>query len=211
MSEDEAAQLPAWSGHGVPAPRQLKLPGFAPLVPGCPSWLLWMFDTAGGESMAQGRGAPWPMRLFVGALLHLPIGDRDGHWRTLQLPVEEVIAWLHPNGWANRRRDWERFPAALDAMRDRLTYVPVPGFGSVAIMFPSVIPRVPSDPLVEFTLHIPASAAHGARIDWQRALPVRDRVCDPVSSVPERVRLPRPVGAGRASDHGGNRCPDTAS
>ena len=168
MSEDEAAQLPAWSGHGVPAPRQLKLPGFAPLVAGCPSWLLWMFDAAGGESMTQGRGAPWSMRLFVGALLHLAVGDRDGHWRTLRLPTEEVINWLHPNGWANRRRDWERFPAALDAMRERLTYVPMTGLGSVAIMFPSVIPRAPSDPLVEFTLRISASAAHGARIDWQR-------------------------------------------
>ena len=27
------------------------LPGFGPIVSGCPSWLLRMFDAAGGESM----------------------------------------------------------------------------------------------------------------------------------------------------------------
>ena len=51
-------------------------------------------------------------------------------------------------------------------MMQRLAYVPVPGIGSVAMLFPSVIPRSPEDPLVEFTIRIPSAAAHGARIDW---------------------------------------------
>ena len=176
----EAPQLPAFPGANPPEPgHQLDLPGSGPAVEGCPSWLLWMFAAAGGESMAQGRGAPWRMRLFVGALLHVSMPDRTGRWVTLRFPhlhrheadwpvsgVRSVESWLHPEVWANFRRDWPRLPSALDAMRERLSYVPVAGIGSVAVVFPSVIPRSTSDPFVEFTVRIPASAAHGARLDW---------------------------------------------
>lgn len=173
--------LPGFPAHLAPSSTsQLCLPGIGSMVAGCPSWLLWMFDAAGGESMAQGRGAPWPMRLFVGALLHLSIAERDGEWHTLRFPVFDVqnetgriersgvTSWLHPGGWQNRRRDWSRFPAALDAMRDRLAYVPVQGLGDVAMLVPSVIPRAMSDPIVEFTIRVPRSAARGARISWPR-------------------------------------------
>ena len=123
----------------------------------------------------------WPLRLFVGSLLHLRIAERDGQWRTLRFPhlrkheadwpiggVPSIEAWLHPNGWQNRRRDWKQLPTGLMAIRDRLTYVPVPGAGPVAIVFPSVIPHAPDDPIVEFTVRIPSAAAHGARLDWPR-------------------------------------------
>ena len=144
---------------------QLSLPGFGAVVTGCTSWLLWLFDRGGG-SIAQGRGAPWDMRLWVYAILHLGVEDRDGLWHTLRFPTEEVIGWLHPNGWANKRRDWKNLPKALNDLRDSLSYVPVPGLGTVAMLFPSVIPDDPSDPLVEFTIRVPPAAAHGDRIDW---------------------------------------------
>ena len=163
---DDEARLPDFPTDSGAPPRQLDMFDFQPTVAGCPSWLLWLYDRAGGESMAQGRGAPWPLRLFVGALLHLAIQNRDGKWHALRFPTDEVITWLHPDGWANRRRDFPKFPAALDAMWERLARVPVPGVGSVAILLPSVIPRAPSDPLVEFTVRIPQVAAQGASIDW---------------------------------------------
>ena len=166
---------PVFLGSGFPvnvdAPTepfgQLSLPGFTDtaVVTGCTSWLLWLFDRARG-SIAQGRGAPWDMRLWVYAILHLDVGDRDGLWHTLRFTTEEVIGWLHPNGWANQRRDWENLPKALITLRDSLAYVPVPGLGMVAMLFPSVIPNVSSDPLVEFTIRVPPSAARGDRIYW---------------------------------------------
>ena len=116
--------------------------------------------------MTQGRGAPASLRLFVGALLHLRVSDRDGEWRTLRFPVAEVERWLHPGGWTNRRRDWQRLPAALADMR-RVT-VPLAGVGEVTLVSPTVIPTDPSDPLVEFTVRLPAAAASGARLDWLR-------------------------------------------
>ena len=154
-------------GDRAAADLQAALPGFeAPTAAGgCPSWILWLFDRAGGQTMKPGRGAPWEMRLFVAVLLHMPISDRDGQWRSLQFPVSEVEDWLHPRGWANRRRDWHRLPEALARMRD-LAYVPVPGIGSVMMLAPSVIPATPADPVVEFVCRIPAAASKGARLDW---------------------------------------------
>ena len=152
-------------GLDAPAEPSGQLPSFTDTV-GCTSWLLWLFDRAGGERMAAGHGAPWDMRLWVYAMLHLKVEDRDGLWHTLRFPTEEVIGWLHPNCWSNQRRDWEKLPAALETMLKRLTYVPVPGIGKVAMLFPSVIPTVSSDPLVEFTIRVPPTAAHGDRIEF---------------------------------------------
>ena len=183
----DEATLPDFPDGGPPPPAegQLLLPGFGAAVRGCASWLLWLFDLAGGESLASGRGAPWDLRLFVYALLHLDVADRDGAWHTIRLPAApehaagihettgkrllSVEDWLHPKGWANKRRDWHRLPAALDRMR-RLAYVPVPGIGRVAVLFPSVIPSAPSDPLIEWTIRIPRVAAHGDRLNWPRLL-----------------------------------------
>ena len=106
------------------------------------------------------------MRLWVYAILHLDVGDRNGLWHTLRFSTEEVIGWLHPNGWTNQRRDWKNLPKALTALRDSLSYVPVPGLGMVAMLLPSVIPNAPSDPLVEFTIRVPPAAARGDRIYW---------------------------------------------
>ena len=130
-------------------------------------------------------GARWDLRLFVYALLHLDVADRDGEWHTIRLlaapehaariyettgkRLPSVEDWLHPNGWANKRRDWHKLPAALDRMR-RLAYVPVPGIGRVAVLFPSVIPSAPSDSLIEWTIRIPRVAAHGDRLNWPRLL-----------------------------------------
>ena len=159
------ATLPEFGAITTQTP-QRALPAFA-VTAGCPSWLLWVYDQAGGESLSQGHGAPWSLRLFIGAMLHLKVSDRDGQWHTLPIPTEEVERWLHPNGWLNRRRDWNRLPEALDAMRE-LAYVPVQGLGSVLMLAPSVIPRERTDPVVEFTIRIPPSAANGARLDWPR-------------------------------------------
>ena len=99
-------------------------------------------------------------------MLHLGIPNRDGEWHRLQLPLAEVVSWLHPDGWANRRRDWDKLPAALLSI-DRLR-VPVPDYGLIRLCDASVIPESPHHPGVEFTIRLPCSAAAGARIDWPR-------------------------------------------
>ena len=116
--------------------------------------------------MRQGRGAPWDMRLFVGAMLHTPIAKRDGQWHSLKLGTAEVIDWLHPNGWPNRARDWEQLPTALFRMNKELSFVAIEGLGYVQIIGATIIPKTPEDPHVEFIVRLPQTTAHGARIDW---------------------------------------------
>ena len=165
----EDGQIPLFSIPACePQALQLSLPGFAPTAPGveiCPSWLLRLFDAGGGESMAQGRGAPWPLRLFIGALLHVGIPERDGYWHSFVLPTEDVISWLHPKGWANRKRDWEKFPEALQRINRGLGSVDINGT-DVLLVVASGIPRRPDAPFVEFSVRVPARAARGDRLDW---------------------------------------------
>ena len=186
LGADEAT-LPDFPQREVPlANGQLlfDLPDFGPLVRGCPSWLLWLFDRAGGKSLAAGHGAPWDLALFVFALLHLDVADRDGTWRTLEVatladdarrmqdatgrPWPSAEAWLYgDSGWTNRRRDWHKLPEALERMT-KLAYLPIPGIGRVAVLFPSVIPSARSDPLIQFTIRVPRVAATGDRLNWRR-------------------------------------------
>ena len=170
----EKAELPGL------APRHpqmmLELPGFRNRDDEWLSWLLWLYDQSGVDrAAAQGRGSPWEQHLWIGAYLRLGIDDRDGEWRTLRFPTAEVVKWLHPNGWGNVRRDWHRFPQALHRMHERLSHIPVPGVGSVAMIFPSVIPENPEEPLVEFTLRCPYKARRGDRIDWNRLCHYRQK------------------------------------
>ena len=132
---------------------------------GSASWLLDLYKQVGGAENSGGRGAPWPMRLFVGGLLHVPIEFRDGEWHYFPVPTDEVVGWLYPDGWPNKKSRWESLPKALEEV-NRLGWVYVPGVGSVQVFGASVIPRKPTDPFVQFITRVPPSAAHGARIDW---------------------------------------------
>ena len=133
--------------------------------PGAAFWLLDIYDQAGGAANRMGRGAPWPMRLLIGGFLHIPIDRRDGNWYCFRQPTDEVIGWLRPNGWSQKKSRWEQFPNALEEV-NRLGWLPIKGVGRVQMFGASVIPERPTDPFVEFIARVPPSAAHGARIDW---------------------------------------------
>ncbi len=145
---------------------QLELLPSAIAPKGDAFWLVRLFQAVGGTTMRRGKGAPWELRLFIGALLHLGVAQRDGQWHTLDIPTADVIRWLHGDEWQNKRRDWHKLPEALFAIRNGLNAVAVPGIGSVQIMSVPVIPLVPTDPLVRFAVMVPPSAAHGIKIDW---------------------------------------------
>ena len=188
----DASTAPAEPAGRPPRPKSTE----EIVEPSCASWMLWLFDRAGGSSKSQSHGAPWDLRLWVYALLHLPIEKRDGQWHKLSFPLEEVIGWLHPNGWSNQRRDWQKLPDALNKMRS-LAYVPIPMIGHVAILYPSVIPTSSHDPSIEFTIRVPRAAAHGDRIIWPWLIAYGAK-----SSVLFRAYLAVTAWMGRSAHHG---------
>ena len=154
------------------------LPGLDPMgsASGCPSWLLAAFDAGGGASLSQGRGASWVLRLWIAALLHVPIEKRNGQPVALTFPVRDVAAWLHPDGWRNRRRDWDRLPAALAGLGSLRVPIEVLATAAGDREFRPVAlvscPALPSEwrggeALVVLDVRVPAAAAHGSRIDWR--------------------------------------------
>lgn len=169
IREQEARRLPGFP-EGPSEPEQLVLPGIdiAPDLP-CPSWILNLYDAMGGPKFTRGPAAPYALRLFVGAMLHLPVDARDSNWHTLRFPLLEVEAWLHPGGWdrSNRRKYWHRLPEALAFMAERMGWIQVNDL-LINILRPTVIPTEPTGSLVEFAVRIPASAAYGHRLDWRR-------------------------------------------
>ena len=168
----EVGRLPRFEAPASAKPDdgQMVLPGFT--VPAaCPSWLLALFDQAGGASDKPGRGAPWDLRVFVGAVLSVPVGKRTGLSVNVPILGSELAAWLYPNGWANRRRDWQKFRAAMRGLSN--LRVPYP-WGNTVVRVVTVDALAVPDawdggaaPFV-FRCVIPASAAHGAPVDWER-------------------------------------------
>ena len=175
VSEAEALALP---GFDAPMPGPIRgqqvLPGFdVTPVGGCPSWLLSLYDQAGGETERPGRGAPLDLRVFVGALLSVPETARDGRDVRIPITVGELAEWLYPNGWdrSNRRRGWESFRQSLRNL-DRLR-VPIEVGGhmvGVQVVNAFVIPRSWDRGRASVVLRvaIPSTAARGARVNWDQ-------------------------------------------
>ena len=135
-----------------------------PEILAVPPWLTLLFEKYSGKA-ATTRSAPWALRLMVGAFLHLEISERDCLWKGMSFETNDVEGWLHPSGWKNRSRDWEKLPAALhEVNREGKCYFA--GVGMVQMLFASVIPKVSTDQIVEFVMRCPKSGARGDRINW---------------------------------------------
>ncbi len=109
--------------------------------------------------MDKVKGLPPALVMAVGAMAHLHVRSRDSDFRRLDFPslvrhqehwrgdgpppwnpdnpplaIEE---WLYPNGgMARPSRDWTRIRDGLQDMGKRLAYLPIPGLGDVAWLFP---------------------------------------------------------------------------
>ena len=164
VTQDAAGALPAVIPAASATP--CALPDTEPIVRACASWLLSIFDQTGARHMRGGRGAPWAMRLWIGALLHTPVEERIGKPVSLAFPVPEVVSWLHPHGWANSRRrgEWTTFRTALEQLGT--LRIPTPA-GWIGLVSTRVIPdRWDDDRDIVFETRIPAQARTGARVDW---------------------------------------------
>lgn len=169
--EAEVMNLPAvhYRGRTFGNPDQKELPAMLTAESGGPSsWLLYLWDRCGGNILARHGTVPWEFHLAIGAMAHVNVSDRDGTFRPVKLPTEEVIGWKFPKGWRpeNKRRDFSQFTEALDRLNQGMGWIRIPDVGRVQMVGASIIPVKPTDPVVEFMVRIPRSAATGSWIDW---------------------------------------------
>ena len=78
-----------------------------------PAAWLQVFDRLGGNYMAQGRGVPVELRLFVEALAWAPPAARRGLLAEIELTVRDLVRAVWPNGW-QRGRDLPKLVRVID-------------------------------------------------------------------------------------------------
>ena len=111
-----AAHIVAGS-HG----EQLVMPGFErPNYPAI-ALPLELWRMGGGPEVSRGRGEPWALRIFLGAVLSTPLEDRHGrHPLVLEdVSLRDLLGWLYPK--SNRpgpAQWWQQFLRAEDALNN---------------------------------------------------------------------------------------------
>ena len=124
---------------------------------------------AGVPVMAQGRGAPLPMRLFVRALASVRPADRELATARLALKVRELRDGLFPNGW----RIGQHWPVLRDALLHARDYAIHDGRGRWWPLALRSMPDAPGlDDLVVLDVAFPPGSKAGPSID----LPAMDRL-----------------------------------
>ena len=96
-------------------PRLGQQPTRGPYLPGLeppPGVVVPVLPLRVAEESTSGRSAPITPRLWFGFQLALALHDRTGQNQVLPFTLQEICAWLWPNGW-NRGRDLPRLIAGL--------------------------------------------------------------------------------------------------
>ncbi len=130
------------------------------------SWLIQAWEQ--GAAKVQDTKSAMAFRLFVYALLHVPLDQRGGNRFTFRWTVREIEQMLFLGRWINRSRDWQKLRAALTNLRN----IMLPLHGTSGYWFPVTAETMPGErPDPDFPVvvsaRLPASSKEGAaRIDW---------------------------------------------
>ena len=197
-------------GHQPVLPLSPEVPKVK-LVP-----LLDLADAAGLPVMARGSSAPLQLRLFIKAIMSVPLENRTRPVVRIAVTVRELVAGLWPvhagsggrSGW-RATRDWPKLRHALMRARD---YGIHDGSG---LWFPLSTRRIPDEPvldeLVLFDVALPAGTAHGPIVHMPDmdclsiTRPAAWRACIAVLTlawVPGLTRVPIPGKKGRGGERG---------
>ena len=153
-------------GRRIEAP---ELPLWPDVAPAKRVLLLDLVDAAGLPVMAEGRGAPLPLRLFVRALASVRPEHRRLVTARIAPTLRELRDGLFPNGW-ERRRDWPRLRDSLMNARD---YAIHDGRGR---WFPVALRSMPDDPALDDVIVIDIAFPPGSHSGPPVALPDMDRL-----------------------------------
>ena len=142
------------------------LPGFE-LTPSkvTPAPPLVIYDAADHTSTSRGGGANLALRLAVELLMAVPRHERAYRGRrVVEMTLEELLAWLWPNGAPSPSRYWPSLRIALRALHN--AQIP---FGDKELWQPFAVRLLPRQPLhpsarLRFEVEMPPGSQAGPRI-----------------------------------------------
>ena len=153
--------------------QQFVLPGFKDSTTIGPCLPLALYDLGDAPATSRGPAAPLPLRLFVEAVLAVPMDSRDTHNPVaMRVTLRHMLEWLYPSPRKPRPNEyWPRLIAAfeaLDSPEARIPwYDPVTGQGGLRrIVNISDIPRGPAklDDLISVIVDLPPESGNGPQV-----------------------------------------------
>ena len=149
------------------------LPGFKESTAVGPCLPLVLYDLGDGPSTSRGPAAPLPLRLFVEAVLAVPMDSRDAHNPVaMRVTLRDMLRWLYPSFRKPRPNEyWPRLMAAFESLESPAAripwYDPETGQGGMRrIVSISDIPRGPAklDDLISIIVDLPPGSGHGPQV-----------------------------------------------
>lgn len=150
---------------------ELVLPGFGALRPmPTPALPLALYDLGVGKvAEPRGRGAPLALRLWVEAVLCVPLEDREDNVPiVMEVPLRGLLAKLYPERRPSPAEYWPRLQGAVNALESQEARIPwqdpKTGKGGLwRVVNVSNIPRGPRalDDTVRLLVDLPPGAREG--------------------------------------------------
>ena len=153
--------------------QQFILPGFKESTTIGPCLPLALYDLGDAPATSRGPAAPLPLRLFVEAVLAVPMDSRDTHNPVaMRITLRQMLEWLYPSPRKPRPNEyWPRLMAAFEALESpeaRIPwYDPETGHGGLRrIVNISDIPRGPAklDDLISVIVDLPPGSGNGPQV-----------------------------------------------
>ena len=170
----ESGQL-SFSGllNSEPGENQCILPGFKDSSTIGPCLPLALYDLGDAPSTSRGPSAPIPLRIFVEAVLAVPMDSRANDSPVaMRVTLRDLLSWLYPNPRKPRPNEyWPRLMAAFEALESPEARIPwydtETGHGGLRrIVNISDIPRGPGklDDLISIVVDLPPGSGNGPQV-----------------------------------------------
>ena len=106
--------------------QQFILPGFKESTTIGPCLPLALYDLGDAPATSRGPAAPLPLRLFVEAVLAVPMDYRGIHTPVaMRVTLRQMLDWLYPNPRKPRPNEyWPRLIAAFEALESPAARIP---------------------------------------------------------------------------------------
>ena len=165
----------AFSGlqHLEVAKQQFVLPGFKESTTIGPCLPLALYDLGDAPATSRGPAAPLPLRLFVEAVLAVPMDSREtDNPVAMRVTLRKLLEWLYPSPRKPRPNEyWPRLMAAFEALESPAAripwYDPDTGQGGLRrIVNITDIPRGPAklDDLISVIVDLPPGSGNGPQV-----------------------------------------------